>query len=135
MVKGNAPSEYRSVGYYEGYQFKRECLYQDAFQVDGSEYTHLHFGFGDISTDYGISIEDDMTKYQFNNFKYIDGPKRILSFGGWDFSTKPDTYQILRQGTAPANRMKLANNIANFIKDNGLDGVDIDWEYPSVSTL
>ncbi len=73
-----------------------------------------------------------MTKYEFNNFRYLRGPKKILSFGGWDFSTQPETYQILRQGTTPANRVKLATNIANFIKDNNLDGVDIDWEYPGV---
>ncbi|KAJ6445148.1 Lysine--tRNA ligase [Purpureocillium lavendulum] len=135
IVKGNPPSQYRSVGYYEGFQFKRNCLFQDALQIDESQYTHLHFGFGDISQDYQISIGDDMMKYEFNNFRYIRGPKKILSFGGWDFSTQPETYQILRQGTTPANRMTLAKNIANFIKDNNLDGVDIDWEYPGAPDI
>lgn len=134
IVKGNAPSEFRSIGYYEGYQFKRDCLYQDASQVDHSKYTHLHFGFADISSDYKISINDKSTNYQFLNFKHISGPKRIISFGGWDFSTQADTYQILRQGTNAANRKKLATNIANFVNENNLDGVDIDWEYPSVCT-
>lgn len=132
IVKGNAPTEFRSIGYYEGYQFKRDCLYQDITQVDHSKYTHLHFGFADISSDYEISINDKTTNYQFHNFKYISGPKRIVSFGGWDFSTQASTYQILRQGTTALHRKKLATNIANFVKDNNLDGVDIDWEYPSV---
>ncbi|CAG8890307.1 unnamed protein product [Penicillium egyptiacum] len=135
IVKGNAPSEYRSIGYYEGYQFNRDCLFQDALQIDGSQYTHLHFGFGDISSDYKVSIDDKMMKYQFENFKYVYGPKKILSFGGWDFSTQPATYQILRQGTTAANRKTLATNIANFIKDNNLDGVDIDWEYPGATDI
>ncbi|KAJ6127688.1 Peptidoglycan-binding Lysin subgroup [Penicillium samsonianum] len=109
IVKGNVPSEFRSIGYYEGYQFKRDCLYQDTTQVDHLKYTHLHFGFADISSDYEISINDKSTNYY---------PKRI----------------ILRQGTSPANRKKLAINIAKFVNDNDLDGVDIDWEYPSVLT-
>ncbi|KAJ5519173.1 Peptidoglycan-binding Lysin subgroup [Penicillium expansum] len=135
IVKGNAPTKFRSVGYYESYQFKRQCLYQDVMQVDHSKYTHLHFGFVDISSDYEISINDKSANYQFHNFKYISGPKRIVSFGGWDFSTQASTYQIFRQGTSAANRKKLATNIANFVKENNLDGVDIDWEYPSAPDI
>lgn len=62
----------------------------------------------------------------------ISGPKKILSFGGWDFSAQPSTYNIFRQGVKAANRLTMATNIANFIKENNLDGVDIDWEYPGV---
>ncbi|KAK9855849.1 hypothetical protein MYU51_001467 [Penicillium brevicompactum] len=135
IVKGNAPSEFRSIGYYEGYQFKRDCLYQDVTQVDHSKYTHLHFGFADISTDYEISINDKSTNYQFHDFKYISGPKKIVGFGGWDFSTQESTYQIFRQGTNAANRKTLATNIANFVREHNLDGVDIDWEYPSAPDI
>jgi hypothetical protein len=133
IVKGSPPSEFRSIAYYEGYLFTRECLYQDALQIDTSKYTHLHFGFASITENYEVSIGDELISYEFNNFKYLTGPKKVLSFGGWDFSTNPRTYNIFRQGTQPANRLKLATNIAKFIKDHGLDGVDIDWEYPGVS--
>jgi GH18 family chitinase len=63
----------------------------------------------------------------------LKGPKRIISFGGWDFSTGPDTYTIFRDGVNVVNRNKLATNIANFVNQHNLDGVDIDWEYPGVS--
>lgn len=128
-------SEFRSVAYYEGFSFGRKCLFQDASQIDGSQYTHLHFGFGDISPNFDISIGDEMSTYEFNNFRYIRGPKKILSFGGWAFSNDPDTYNIMRQGVKPANRVKLAQNIADFINKNGLDGVDIDWEYPGATDI
>lgn len=58
-----------------------------------------------------------------------------MSFGGWAFSTNPDTYLIFRNGVKPANRFKMDTNIANFIKTHGLDGVDIDWEYPGAPDL
>lgn len=31
--------------------------------------------------------------------------------------------------------MKMAQNISNFIKDNDLDDVDIDWEYPGAPDI
>lgn len=40
---------------------------------------------------------------------------------------------IFRNGVTAANRQTMANNIANFVKSNGLDGINIDWEYPGVS--
>jgi GH18 family chitinase len=62
----------------------------------------------------------------------VPGPKKILFFGGWDFSALPATYNIFRQGVKLANRLTMVTNIANFIKEKDLDGVDIDWEYPGV---
>jgi GH18 family chitinase len=58
--------------------------------------------------------------------------KRIVSFGGWAYSTEPATYNIIRQAII-TNREVFATNLAKFVMDEGLDGVDIDWEYPGVS--
>jgi GH18 family chitinase len=76
---------------------------------------------------------DILTTYEFQSFKEISNTKRILSFGGWSFSTDPSTYTIFREGVTAANRETMATNMANFIIANDLDGIDIDWEYPGVS--
>lgn len=76
-----------------------------------------------------------LSSYNFQEFKKIVGAKKILSFGGWDFSTMPETYQIFRNGVKPANRLTMAQKIVTFIRDNDLDGVDIDWEYPGAPDL
>ena len=47
----------------------------------------------------------------------------------------PATYGIFRQGVLSGNRDRMAQNIANFIVSEGLDGVDIDWEYPAAPDL
>ncbi|KAF5485943.1 Killer toxin subunits alpha/beta [Colletotrichum fructicola] len=134
VVKGTGSGAIK-LAYFQGYGLGRKCLYQDALQIDTSKYTHLHFGFGTLTPSYEVKVGDALSSYQFNEFKRVRGAKRILSFGGWDFSTFPDTYFIFREGVKPANRMKMATNIANFIKTHELDGVDIDWEYPGAPDL
>lgn len=60
--------------------------------------------------------------------------KRVVSIGGWAYSTEPATYNILRQAIID-NRDLFATNIATFLDDEGLDGIDIDWEYPGAPDI
>ncbi|KAK3956166.1 hypothetical protein QBC32DRAFT_251260 [Pseudoneurospora amorphoporcata] len=134
IVKGDGSGAIK-VAYFEGFNLGRDCLFQDASQIDTSQYTHIHFGFATLTPDYEVEVGDVLSSYQFEEFTRIRGAKRILSFGGWDFSTLPATYFIFREGVTAANRLKMATNIANFIKEHDLDGVDIDWEYPGAPDI
>lgn len=133
IVQSAPPAQFRSIAYFEGYNLGRSCLNMDASQLDTGRYTHVHFAFATLTQGFQVDLGDALSQYQFRNFQQLRGPKRILSFGGWDFSTLPGSYMIFRNAVLPANRLTVATNIANFIKANNLDGVDIDWEYPSVS--
>ncbi|PYI14800.1 glycoside hydrolase, partial [Aspergillus violaceofuscus CBS 115571] len=118
MVRSSPPATYRSIGNCEGFNLQRPCLYQDVAQIDTSIYTHIYLSFGVLSSSY-----------------VIRGAKRIVSIGGWAFSTDPSTYMIFREGVTAANRLTMATNIANFIKEHDLDGVNIDWEYPGARDI
>ncbi|KAJ4259837.1 hypothetical protein NW757_001787 [Fusarium falciforme] len=120
IVKGSGDGSVR-VGYFQGYGMGRDCLYQDASQIDASKYTHLHFAFGTLTQDFDVEVGDKLSQYQFQEFKRIKNVKKILSFGGWDFSTNPATYAIFREGVKPANRLTMATKIANFIIKNDLE--------------
>lgn len=132
IVFSAPPATFMRVAYFEGYSLSRPCLNMDIQQLDTGKYTHVHFAFATLTSDYQVVIGDNLATFEFQEFVALRGPKRILSFGGWTFSTSPATYNIFRQGVTAANRMAMATSIANFIKANNLDGVDIDWEYPGV---
>lgn len=103
-------------------------------QIDTSQYTHVHFAFANITRgDYKPEITEPWALRQFQYFKQMTGVKKIISFGGWDFSTAPGSYSILREAVLPANREKFKNNLIAFMNEHNLDGIDLDWEYPGVS--
>lgn len=134
IVKGDGTGAIR-IGYYEGFGLCRECLFQDVSQIATSQFTHVHFAFGLLTDAFDVKFGDPFSAYQFKEFKRLKNVKKILSFGGWAFSTDPSTYHIFRNAVTPANRIKCATNIANFIKQHNLDGVDIDWEYPGAPDI
>lgn len=96
-------------------------------------YTHVLFAFANITDDYDVSIEGAADMFQ--EFIATEGFDRIVSFGGWAFSTDPSTAPIFRQGVTSTNRVVFAANVANFVQSNDLQGVNFDWEYPGPSII
>lgn len=69
-----------------------------------------HFAFGSISTDFEVQLNE--LQDMFDDFKAIKGVSRIISFGGWSFSTDHDTFPIFREGVTAEERQTFANNVA-----------------------
>ncbi|KAJ4376059.1 hypothetical protein N0V83_001340 [Neocucurbitaria cava] len=127
------PAQFRKIAYFEAWNKDRPCLHMDITDIDKEKYTHVHFAFPNITADF----KPDVSKLQeqFDKLKNLTSIKRIVSFGGWAFSTEAATFNIFRTGVTDANRATLATNIAAFVIDNGLDGVDFDWEYPAAPDI
>ncbi|KAL7936606.1 putative glycosyl hydrolase, family 18 [Trichoderma chlorosporum] len=133
IVKGTLPLQTYRVAYYESWNSERGCLTMDVDEIDTSKYTHIHFAFANVTTSFNVDI--GTAKAQFDRFKAMTGVKKIISFGGWDFSTKPGTFNILREAVKSANRATFQKNVIAFVNDNKLDGVDLDWEYPGAPDI
>ncbi|KAJ5963523.1 uncharacterized protein N7479_003399 [Penicillium vulpinum] len=128
------PDQYRKVGYFEGWNYNRPCLNMHVDDIpDG--YTHIHFAFGEFSSDLKVIIKDDH-KEQWKAFLHADRDyRKILSFGGWEFSNAPATSGLFRLAVSPGNRETFAENLVQFALDNDLDGLDFDWEYPGATDI
>jgi hypothetical protein len=134
IVRSAPPATFLNVAYFEGYGLGRPCLNMDAHQLNTAKYTHIHFAFATLTSNYQVVIGDRLATFEFQQFIAFSGSKRILSIGGWGFSTSLSTYAIFCERVTAANRLTMATNIANFIKANNLNGVNIDWEYPGASS-
>jgi len=137
IVKSTIAKPLGRIGYYETWNFNRPCLHMFADSINrdgGYTYTIIHWAFADVNTaDWTVKIND--TFNQWASFKALKNVKRVISFGGWAFSNEPSTYDILRQGMNPTNRERFAKNIADFVRREGIDGVDFDWEYPGATDI
>jgi chitinase len=150
-------SEPATLAYYEAFSNQRPCLNLDpqaistleaiggedgSFSID-SAWSHIHFAFANITEDFQVDIGS--VKDEFEGFKKLEKPKdqagveinqgKVLSFGGWSFSTDQDSYAVFRKGVTDAQRSQFATNVVKFAKDNNLDGLDFDWEYPGAPDI
>ncbi|KAL2132280.1 hypothetical protein VTI74DRAFT_3994 [Chaetomium olivicolor] len=135
-IKQNSgpPANFSRIGYYELWNMNRECLWLKAENANADwSYTHIHWGFAEIDpATWTVVLKDPYNQWQ--SFKNLPNVKRIVSFGGWAYSTEPATYNIIRQAII-TNRETFAKNAAKFVIDEGIDGIDIDWEYGTLACM
>ncbi|KAJ1830289.1 hypothetical protein LPJ63_005027 [Coemansia sp. RSA 2711] len=107
------------IGYYAAWK------QEQAKAIDLSKYTHINIAFGIPETDGSITFPDPISLPDVVGNIHQSSAKALLSIGGWSGSYAFS--DILKSQTASANLMA---QISKLIKDNALDGIDIDWEYP-----
>ena len=65
---------------------------------------------------------------RFNNLKQQNpSVKTLLAVGGWNLGSAPFTRMV----ATDASRREFATTTVQFLKKNGFDGLDVDWEYPA----
>lgn len=95
--------------------------------VDYSKYTILNYAFVEPNTDGTIKAPVVGTSMLTNLVAsaHQNGVKVLVSVGGWTWSNNFPTI-----AASSAARIKFASECQRYITTYGLDGIDIDWEYP-----
>ncbi|KAK4252203.1 class V chitinase [Corynascus novoguineensis] len=135
VSSSNPPAEFLKVGYFEAFNVdQRPCLNMQADQIpQDSGFTHVHYAFAGIAPG-NFTVDVSANEDQFQLFAQGTASfKRILSLGGWsDPGVENSATAAFREAVSTAeNRAAFAQNIADFLEQHGLDGIDLDWEYPS----
>ncbi|KAF8070142.1 glycoside hydrolase family 18 protein [Lyophyllum atratum] len=118
-------------------------------KIPTQDLTHILYSFANLKADTGeVFLSDDWADKDihypgdswndvgdnlYGNFKAIYKLKKehrhlkvLLSIGGWTYS--PTFHPIV---VNPALRAKFVSSSIKLLEDYGLDGLDIDYEYPS----
>jgi GH18 family chitinase/chitodextrinase len=122
---------YNVVGYYPSWVAGGNYYINSPSKIDYSKYTHICYAFVIPGTDGNIgavggaaALTDLVTR------GHAAGVKVLLSVGGWlDSSPSSTPFEAISTNTASINR--LADACARLVTQYNLDGIDLDWEYPT----
>ena len=95
---------------------------------DPSDFTHLNYAFGHVNESFdGIKIDNverfkNMIKLKEKN----PDLKVLLSIGGWGSG------RFSEMAASDSLRKSFAKNCGQLIEEYKFDGIDIDWEYPTI---
>ncbi|MBR6142052.1 MAG: hypothetical protein IKQ37_09885 [Bacteroidaceae bacterium] len=89
--------------------------------------THLNYAFGHVNDQFnGVRIDNEQRLRDLVSLKQKQ-PKLLvmLSIGGWGSG------RFSEMAASEENRLAFAADCRRVCKEYGLDGIDIDWEYPT----
>ena len=116
------------VGYYAGW-----AAYQGytPAQIPAEHLTQINYAFAQIDPD-TLTIALENEAHDSKNLAALrklrqqnEHLKLLISVGGWS-----DSRYFSDAASTAARREKFAASCVDFVVEQGLDGVDLDWEYP-----
>ena len=105
------------------------CSWTNERLPDPTLMTHINYAFGHVNDTFdGVRIQNEPFLRRVVALKEQNPKlKVVLSVGGW-------TSGNFSEMAADARcRMSFARDCGRIVKEYGLDGIDIDWEYPTSS--
>jgi chitinase len=94
---------------------------------DPTYVTHINYAFGHVNSTFnGIRIDNENRLKRLVELK-VKSPslKILISIGGWGSG------RFSEMAALDSNRNKFADDCLRVINTFNLDGIDIDWEYPT----
>jgi GH18 family chitinase len=99
-----------------------------ASKIQYTKLTHINYAFIRPTTTGGLTAIDNPAKLQdIVSRAHAVGVKVGIAVGGWSDLNNQDFQSMAANSTY---RNNFVNNLVNLCNQYGLDGVDLDWEYP-----
>ncbi|MBQ7461901.1 MAG: hypothetical protein IJS63_06550 [Bacteroidaceae bacterium] len=97
---------------------------------DPSVMTHINYAFGHVNEQFnGVRIDNEERLRSIVALKKQQPRLRVmLSIGGWGSG------RFSEMAASETRRLAFANDCRRLCDELGLDGIDIDWEYPTQSS-
>lgn len=94
---------------------------------DPSRVTHINYAFGHVKKTFdGVDIANEERLRSIMELKTVaPSVKFSLSIGGWGSGN------FSEMAADPALRASFVADCARIVKEYGMDGIDLDWEYPT----
>lgn len=128
----------RTVGYYQSWSINRPCGGVSPEELNVTGFTHINYGFlmFDPTTFAIASADANSTSLitRFTDLKtYNPGLQTWLAIGGWTFNDPGPTQTAFSDmASSPINRSKFILEVTHLMQTYAFDGLDLDWEYPSL---
>ena len=105
------------------------AVYWESTMPDPSLLTHINYSFAHIRDDFeSLDIKKESRLAAIANLKKSHpGLKVMLSVGGWGAGN------FSEMAADPTHRKNFCNNCLAAVNKYNLDGIDLDWEYPTSS--
>ncbi len=94
---------------------------------DPTVMTHINYAFGHVNEQFnGVRIDNEQRLRDIIRLKERNRKLHVmLSIGGWGSG------RFSEMAASDENRMAFARDCRRLCDELGLDGIDIDWEYPT----
>lgn len=111
---------YRVIGYVTGQA--------DIWAIDVEKLSHVNYAFAKVSEADTIEFHDDRAPHHLAQLQALKAENPdlnlLVSVGGWGAKNFTDA------ALTDSSRARFARSAVEMVKNYGLDGVDIDWEFP-----
>ena len=97
---------------------------------DPTVMTHINYAFGHVNKSFnGVTVENEPRLRQLVDLKKQNPRlKVLLSVGGWGSG------RFSEMAATDSTRLAFAKDCQRIVEQFRLDGIDIDWEYPTQSS-
>lgn len=124
-------NQFKVIGYYSGSLFNEPI---EKLQTD--KLTHIIYAFLIPQEDGSlIALEKPNQLTELVEQAHNDGAEVFIALGGWSYQGKPLVTVFESVAASDEKRDRLVKNICALVKEYELDGVELDWEHPSQSSI